>query len=208
VTSYELFIEAISGPFPKENTETQTEYRTEIKDRVLTIAFQGSTSYMDWRDNFRFLKTPYRNMDVKFRVHRGFLRKWKSVRDEIFQFLTNHRKEFDKILVLGYSQGAALALLCHEDVWYNFLEDNYMNLVTYAFACPRTFSWMVPEERFETAFVFNHKRDLVANVPFRLMGYRHLENTTWIGKKEWWQIIPKVKYHFISPYKKALIPIR
>lgn len=44
----------------------------EVKD-TLYIYFQGSNSITDWVRNFLFGKQPYHDMEIPYRVHRGFL---------------------------------------------------------------------------------------------------------------------------------------
>ena len=70
-------------------------------------------------------------MDIKYRVHGGFLKCWKQVEDLIIEKIkettratvwNNRIKEyeardvykFNRIIVSGYSHGGALAQFCHE----------------------------------------------------------------------------------------------
>ena len=62
---------------------------------------------------------PYRDMNDKWYAHRGFLRVWKAMKDEIERkvvaiLATN--AEIDTIKCVGYSHGAALSLLATEDI--------------------------------------------------------------------------------------------
>ena len=60
------------------------------------------------------------NMKIKWRCHRGFLRVWKTIKPYIEQIDFSKAK---KIVVVGYSHGAAIATLCHEYIWFNYLND-------------------------------------------------------------------------------------
>lgn len=71
----------------------------------VVIAFQGSNSKLDWKQNFKFWKKPYKNMKVKFRVHSGFLEIWKSCRDEIMNRLEEMNPT--SITVVGHSLGGS-----------------------------------------------------------------------------------------------------
>ena len=48
-------------------------FEEDDETRTLTIYFQGSNSTTDWVRNFLFKKKPYKDMEVAYRVHRGFL---------------------------------------------------------------------------------------------------------------------------------------
>ena len=91
--------------------------------RTLYIYFQPSRGEVDWRHNFAFWKKPYKDMEISYRVHGGFLKCWKYVEDIIIAKITE--KEVDdtfkwtRIVTVGYSHGAALAAFCHECVWFH-----------------------------------------------------------------------------------------
>ena len=58
-------------------------FEEDAETRTLTIYFQGSSSTTDWVRNFLFKKKPYKDMEIPYRVHRGFLEAWKEVEDII-----------------------------------------------------------------------------------------------------------------------------
>ena len=88
-------------------------------DRNVVLVFQGSNSSLDWKNNFRFWKKPYKNMDVTFRVHSGFLKIWRSGRDQIMSEIEALNPS--TITVCGFSLGAATSILAYEDVWYRYI---------------------------------------------------------------------------------------
>lgn len=45
----------------------------DTKESTLYIYFQGSNSITDWVRNFMFPTKPYKDMEIPYRVHRGFL---------------------------------------------------------------------------------------------------------------------------------------
>lgn len=51
------------------------------EDDTLYIYFQGSNQITDWVRNFLFKKRPYKDMELPYYVHRGFLNAWKEVED-------------------------------------------------------------------------------------------------------------------------------
>ena len=55
-----------------------TQYCIEQKeDGEVIIAFLGSNSPVDWKTNFTFWKKPYKDMEVTYYCHGGFLKCWK-----------------------------------------------------------------------------------------------------------------------------------
>lgn len=170
----DIWEHAIRG-FNEVTKETDTQWGWEKKDTTLYLKFQGSVSTTDWLQNFDYAKTPYRDMPKKFRVHNGFLQKWKSIRKSVQEKITD---DVEKIVIIGFSQGGALALLCHEDLWFNF-ENLRDKLETYALGTPRVFTWGAPRERFESVYYIQYKGDLVTGVPLWIMGYKHVSRN-WI----------------------------
>lgn len=116
-----------------EQVGDSVNYAFEEEGSTLYIYFEGSNSTTDWIRNFLFGKQPYHDMEIPYRVHRGFLTAWKEVEDLIIEKITQKEtklvlnrktKKYDKtetykykhIIVVGYSHGGALAAFCHECV--------------------------------------------------------------------------------------------
>ena len=72
---------------------------------------------MDWKNNFDFPAKPYKDMEVNWSCHRGFLRVWKSIEPYLEEVIND--MTISQIYIVGYSHGAAIASLCHEYVWYH-----------------------------------------------------------------------------------------
>lgn len=53
--------------------DRSVNYQLAKKGDTLFIFFQPSNSKQDWFSNFAFLKRPYKDMKVKYKVHGGFL---------------------------------------------------------------------------------------------------------------------------------------
>ena len=167
-----LFWSLALMPHKQVNKDTDTEWGYKVEDNTLYLSFQGSTSKEDWKQNFNFLKVPYKNMPKKFRVHKGFLIKWKSIEQDVLKLVT---KNITKVIIAGFSQGGAVSLLAHESIFFHF-ERLQNNIFTYAFGTPRVFSWNVPKERFKNVTYIQYGGDIVTGVPFTLMGYKHVNN--------------------------------
>ena len=162
---------------------------------TLYIYFQGSNSISDWVRNFLFPAKPYKDMEITYRVHRGFLAAWKEVEDIVIDKILEkeYKNVFNKrtakyevkenfkwkyIYVVGYSHGAALAGLCHECVWYWRPDLRRYGLEGYGFEAPRFYAgWKVKEvlkQRWEHFTVIRCNNDLVTHCPPALFRFCHV----------------------------------
>lgn len=182
------------------NTETNTEYKYELKDECLFICFQGSSNeffekggslHIDWKQNFDFFVKPYKNMGTLWFAHRGFLRKWKSVEEEILSVVRNSQTE--KICITGMSQGAAIAGLAYESIWFHFPRFRESNkLIGKVFGCPR-FTWFLNiwkvKDRWKNFSRIENGRDIVTGLPPWWFGFIHRGEKITTNKKPRW---PKI----------------
>lgn len=143
----------------------------------LYIFFEGSASIADWWRNFWFFpksKKPYKNMDIPFKVHRGFLAAWKEVEDVIMNKIVEKAPGGDSlkwkhITIVGYSHGGALAAFCHEMVYFYRPDLRQDGFEGYGFEAPRILScFRVPKRlkpRWEKFTVIRTNYDLVTHCP-------------------------------------------
>jgi len=168
--------------------ETDTEWHWHLEgDGSLFIEFEGSTSKLDWIQNFRFHRLPYKDMPRKWRAHKGFIQKWKSVQDRVIEIVREYGQYAPDITVFGYSQGGAIATLAHEDIWFQFPE--YRNkLFTRTEGAPRCVSWHAPDERWSRMKAVWLGWDIVHQVPWIIMGYKHVGEIIHLGRKWIWPL--------------------
>lgn len=189
------FTETTKGPWETWNIERDIQIRIEKQDKKVFIYFQGSSTGIDWRVNFTFWIKPYKRMETTWYAHRGFVVSYKSIRDRILEEIEGA----EEVHVSGFSQGAAYAIMTHEDLKFN----NY-NVKTVAYAPPRVF-WFWNnkkiEERFEDLTLVINRGDIVTKVPFWIFGYRHNGKKLKIGKRF---RIPHWKHHYPIEYEKNL----
>lgn len=164
------------------------------KEHALEIYFMGSSQTLDWVRNFLFLKKPYKEMEIPFYVHSGFLTAWKEVDDIIIEKITEKvfvtefdekkkrnkivsKYKFNKIITVGYSHGGAISGLCHECVWYH-RPDIRDNIFGFGFESPRFYyGFKVKKalrERWENYTVIRNHNDIVTHAPPRLFGFTHV----------------------------------
>ena len=162
---------------------SEASFFFEKRGDFLYIFFEHSNGIIDWKNNFDFPAKPYRDMENRWYVHRGFLRVWKSAKEYLKDQIFN--KGIKRIIIVGYSHGAALALLCHEFCVFN-RPDIADKIFGYGFGCPRVVFGCLRRnicERFKHFYVIRNCRDIVTHLPPSILGFRHVGNIIHIGKK-------------------------
>ena len=182
-----------------------TQYYIEKKGNEVIIAFAPSNSKRDWINNFRFWKTPYKDMEVKYYCHAGFLDCWKKIRHEVEDAVRALNPK--QITVTGYSYGGAIATLCKEDMWYCF-PDIREDIQAITFGAPRVigfYNWKKIKERWNNTRLIKNSADIVTCVPLIVMFYHHVASLICIGEKvRFWKYFKPQKYHSIHEYKKSI----
>lgn len=183
MTVLDMFKRCVNlGPHYIHTHVNKGSYFVEYDDDTLYVYFQGSNDDIDWKNNFDFGARPYRDMSIKWRAHRGFVRVWKEIEPFIKDDIMN--QAIKHINIIGYSHGAALAVLAHEYAWFN-RPDIRDNIFGYGFEAPRVFCGRIPESlksRWENFYVFRNGEDIVTHVPPFIFGYKHIGNFVHLNK--------------------------
>jgi len=179
---YQLFSTCLKIPYAQVGISANYALKRE-KD-VLYIFFQGSKGKTDWKNNLSFPAKPYKRMGKTiWFAHRGFLRVWKEIEPFLADDISD--KAFRKIVIVGYSHGGALAMLCQEYVWYH-RPDLRGFIEGYAFGAPRVF-WGIKtynlKKRWQGFTVIRNLDDAVTHLPPVFLGYSHVGVMLKIGKK-------------------------
>ena len=175
----ELYEKILNARYIHIDQETAS-YIYGIEGNTLYILFEWSNGKTDWFNNFDFPARPYRDMHDKWYAHRGFMRVWKVIEPNIKDVICD--QTIKKIIIGGYSHGAAIALLCHEYCKFNRPD---ADISGYGYGCPRVvwgFLRKAVKKRFEGFTVIRNGRDIVTFVPPAILGYRHIGNLIEIGK--------------------------
>lgn len=174
-----LFRECLTATY--QSTETDTDWSAERRREELRIRFAPSHGTRDWLHNMSFHAVPYREMEPPWQCHAGFLKCWKSVIPHLDPFIKD--PSIRRVVIVGYSHGAALAVLCHEYVYFH-RPDLREHLLGVGFGCPRVLHGCVPiaiAQRWERFFVVRNVDDLVTHLPPRVLGYCHVGNLVTVG---------------------------
>ena len=196
-----LFSLCLSVPYTKVGVSAN--YALKRVGKRLYIFFQDSDGKTDWKNNLDFPAKAYKRMDggIWF-AHRGFLKVWKEIEPFLAKDIAD--RAYEKIIVCGYSHGGALALLCHEYVWYH-RPDLRETIEGYGFGCPRVF-WgfkgKTAKKRFERFLVVRNIDDLVTHLPPRMLGYTHVGKMLKIGKRGKYT---RIQAHYAENIQKELL---
>lgn len=191
----ELFNKILSVKYI--HIEHDASFYTERDGDTLYLLFEWSNGKTDWKNNLDFPATPYRDMKNKWFAHRGFLRVWKAI-EPLLETSVRYGSQ-NRIVIGGYSHGAAIALLCHEYCKYHRPD---IEIVGYGFGCPRVVWGPLRrnvKQRFEGFTVVRKGRDIVTHVPPVLFGFRHVGKVLTLGKSA-----GQVKDHYPQSYIDVL----
>ncbi len=152
------------------------DYAVEQRGSTLYLWFEESSGLSDWQKNLNFPARAYRpeTGDEVWLVHRGFHEAWTAIEDTVAE--ATAREGVASVVTVGYSHGAALALLCHEYIWYHRLALR-PHLLGFGFGCPRVLWGRVSDallRRWQGFTRVSVAGDPVTHLPPSLLGYRHV----------------------------------
>lgn len=191
---YDAMLECLSTVYTQ--VENAGDYAVKREGDALKLFFEWSDGKEDWINNFDFPAKPYKRMTNVWFCHRGFLKVWKSIEPYLIEHISD--PEVKKIEIVGYSHGAAIALLCYEYCIFNRPD---IDVEGVGFGCPRVFWGFVPRKvkaRFKKFTVVRNGKDIVTHVPPALFGFRHISEVTKIGQTN------PVKDHYPNEYLEHL----
>lgn len=177
----EIYQKILSAKYKHIGEETAS-YCTERKGNTLYIYFEWSNGKTDWKNNFNFPAKPYRDMKNRWYAHRGFLRVWKAIEPHLQAEICD--LSINKIIIGGYSHGAAIAVLCYEYCKFNRPD---AHIEGYGYGAPRVVWGFLRKEvkkRFGGFVVIRNGKDIVTHVPPAIFGFRHIGNILHIGRNK------------------------
>lgn len=157
------------------HVENGASFYIERSKDTLRIFFQHSNGKIDWKNNFDFPARPYRDMKDSWYCHRGFLKVWKSVEPYVEEYVFD--LSINKVEIVGYSHGGAIAQLCYEYVRFHRPD---VDVKGWGFGAPRVV-WgktsSAARERFEGFLTVINANDIVTKLPPKWFGYHHIGST-------------------------------
>lgn len=159
--------------------ENDASYFIERNGDKLEIYFEWSNGKTDWMNNFDFPAKPYRDMKDSWYCHRGFLKVWKSIEPYVEEYIFD--LSINKVEIVGYSHGGAIAQLCYEYVRFHRPD---IDVRGWGFGAPRVV-WgrvgSIVRKRFEGFVTVINAKDIVTKLPPKWLGYRHIGSTLQIN---------------------------
>ncbi len=191
-----LFARCLDAPYLQ--AEKSANYYSERIGGLLYIYLQSSDGYEDWKHNFDFPARPYRRMGkTVWYAHRGFTKVWRAIEPHVAPVIAD--PGLQGIVTVGYSHGGALAVFCHEYIWYH-RPDLRLRIHGYSFGGPRVL-WGNPTDEIRSRWnrftVVRNIDDLITHLPPRALGYSHVGTLLQIGEKG--------KYSRIDAHRKESI---
>ncbi len=185
-TLLSLFRECLSIPYRHSAQGGDfAYYRKSTGDgNQLYLFFQKSNGRLDWFHNLQFAPVDHSGIDPVWQAHAGFLTVWKSILPHLELHIAD--PTINGITIVGYSHGAALALLCHEYAWSR-RPDLRPFLYGLGYGCPRVLYGCPTEPlatRWEHFWVVRCGEDLVTHLPPRTLGFCHVGNLLHLLPKE------------------------
>ena len=175
-------------------TDDDIVFNIIYKHGTYFVIFRGSR-LDNWDTNLRVKQhiIPYRDMDSRIRVHRGFIKAYQSVRTSMLLYFGNKYSDNLKIKIVccGHSLGGAIATLCAVDLqyWWGDLFD--ISCVT--LGSPRVGNWFFAKSYNKrvpntTRVVYGH--DIVPKLPPFWLFYKHVGKRIHQGSKWKFWILP------------------
>ena len=168
-----LFERCLKAPYIRR--EDGIDFAAEYEKSRLFLYFEASDGWNDWKKNLDFPARPYRRMGkTVWYSHRGFLKTFKQIEPALGAIIADPK--IKKITVTGYSHGAALAVFCHEYIWFH-RPDLRRKLKSYGFGCPKVVWGVLPppiQMRWADFTVIRNGNDLITHLPPSALGYTHI----------------------------------
>ena len=178
----EMFLRCLDAEY--FTVDNSGSFAVERRGDRLYVYFEKSDGAEDWENNLDFFAGESRRECARecesWYAHEGFLRVWRSILPYIEGALLD--LDVREITTVGYSHGAAIALLCHEYVWYN-RPDIRERVSGLGFGCPRVIWGRAPRERERWRSFYRIKNfdDIVTHLPPRAFGFHHVGKEINIG---------------------------
>ncbi len=170
--SWDILYQNITG------TQNLTIYKSRLHGH-LCLGFGGTKPMIkDWISNFKFWKKTLSVGSTKYKAHQGFVEEYLSLRDKILETIRIYQPEC--IFLRGFSQGGALATLCHRDLLANIKSVNINSLVfasprIYSFSSAREFDLENKNNGWRSSFIrVSHPEDPVPHLPPWIFNFKHV----------------------------------
>ena len=147
-----------------------------IKSTSIYIAFRGSSSILNWLDDFEVKKVPYTTFTecINCKVHNGFFKAAANLKTQTLDAIYKLKFQYPNydIIVTGHSLGGAIAQLIAMELYAKSIISQLYN-----YGQPRVGNMEYSEfvnKKINEIWRFTHNKDMVPHVPpLKEMDYHH-----------------------------------
>ena len=139
------------------------------RDKLLFVAFRGSSNIQNWIDNIQFSKTCDENGIC---VETGFNKVFEYMKNYVYDAIFRHIESYDikEVLFSGHSLGASISTL----MVYHIYEKLDKKISLYTFGSPRVGNELFSNEYPIESMRVTHANDMVVHLPQMKLGYKHI----------------------------------
>lgn len=202
-------IDYIDVPYTYKNRICHANYEMHYeKDRnVIQINFQKTDGLRDWFVNFMFVDRYYNAFDycdkpIVLKVHNGWAAMYKTIKHQIREEFKKlyYSNNFPEVEIIGWSLGSGQAMLCAQDLNYNFGVESHL----YTYGSVNPFKTNIFNRRrikrylldcCKEVYNFCDRSDIVTYLPFRLFGFIKLRRVNVKGIFKLFGLFNPRKYH-------------
>lgn len=158
-----------------ESGKLSAEWDIYEEEDIIYILFQETDGMSDWIQNLSFTKRKY----GKLKFHHGFYELYDLMRDDIIDYVKGI-PENKTLVVSGWSQGAAIAQICVQDIYFHTGRKSLLISFGTPMAIYGRKTRKACRESVTEAFEYCNKSDIVTYQPPFL--YWHHINRVNVGK--------------------------
>jgi triacylglycerol lipase len=151
-------------------------------DDIIVVVFRGTENELDWKTN---VNAAWVTLQGGVRVHTGFFQAYWPIRDELFASVKKLPKHKPcPVYIAGHSLGGALATMATAELAND--EDASVRdsiAACYTFGSPRVGDGSFDQYVKVPLYRVTNGVDIVPAVPLSLLGYRHVGDTRYFGKR-------------------------
>lgn len=182
--------------------------------KVIQINFEQTNGKNDWITNFAFAGKYYDTFisgdkKITLKVHNGWANMYKAIKHQIREKVKFYMdsETVHAVEIVGWSLGSGQAMLCAQDLNYNFGIKSYV----YTFGSVNPFKTNIFNRRkiikylrscCKECYNFCHKNDIVTYMPLALWGFRKIKRVNLKGIFNPFKLFNPQKYHTLYDKKE------
>lgn len=179
--------------------------KVDDENKIIYLLFQKTVGCFDWLMNLDFPVVPYKQQENTFKLHRGWVKVWKSANDIVMGNFIDVCKVYPDYQpnIAGWSYGGAMAQIAAEDYFYRASKIDAINIKKpdlTTFGSPKPLYGKSTRDYFKSCInvskQYTHVNDLICLQPPFADYYR--VSTEYIGSdKSTLDLLNPWKYHTI-----------